>query len=62
MTSKPTPTSKPKIPLPVNPDYEVVWHGAKVSPTGERGQLLPETHAVGSTWQACVNRILKSRG
>ena len=56
MTSKSTPT-KPRIPLPVNPDYEVVWHGAMVSPSGEKGQLLPETHNVSSTWDPCVEKL-----
>lgn len=49
----------PKVPLPKNndDDYEVVWHGGLVSPSGQKGQLLPDTHNVGSTWDASVERI-----
>lgn len=56
--SKSTPSKR--IPLPRNPEYEVVWHGAMVSPSGEKGQLLPETHAVGSTWDPCVAKLRKT--
>lgn len=38
-------------------EYDVVWHGGMVSPSGEKGQLLPETHNVSSTWDACVDRL-----
>jgi hypothetical protein len=51
-------TSKSTSPSPrVTVEYEVVWSGATVSPWGERGSLLPPTHAVGSTWQACADVI-----
>lgn len=59
MTNKSTPT-KPRIPLPKNPEVEVVWHGGMVSPSGQKGQLLPDTHAVGSTWNASV-RVLRQQ-
>jgi hypothetical protein len=58
MTNKSTP-SKPRIPLPVNPEVEVVWNGATRSAWGEKGSLLPPTHNVGSTWQPSVNRLRK---
>lgn len=54
--NKSTP-SKPRIPLPKNPEVEVVWSGSTVSPWGERGSLLPPSHNVGSTWDASVSRI-----
>jgi hypothetical protein len=54
--TKSTP-SKPRIPLPVNPEVEVVWSGSHVSPWGEKGSLLPPTHNVGSAWQPCVEKL-----
>jgi hypothetical protein len=59
MTTKSTPT-KPRIPLPVNPEVEVVWSGSHISPWGERGSLLPPTHNVGSTWQASVQQLRRT--
>jgi hypothetical protein len=56
MTTKSTPT-KPRIPLPVNPEVDVVWSGSSVSAWGEKGSLLPPTHNVGSTWEPSVNRL-----
>lgn len=57
MKNAPSGTGKPRIPFAPQPEYDVVWHGAKVSPSGEKGQLLPETHAVGSTWDAGVEKL-----
>lgn len=52
------PHDRPRIPLPKNPDVEVVWSGASTR-YGEKGQLLPDTHAVGSTWNASVSKLRK---
>jgi hypothetical protein len=57
MKNAPSGTGKPRIPLPKNPEVEVVWSGSTVSKWGERGSLLPPTHNVGSTWDASVARI-----
>jgi hypothetical protein len=46
-----------KVPPAPPLEYDVIWHGAKVSASGEKGQLLPETHDVSSTWTASVNRL-----
>lgn len=56
--TKSTPT-KPRIPFAPQPEYDVVWHGARVSPSGQKGQLLPDTHSVSSTWDASVERLRK---
>jgi hypothetical protein len=46
-----------RVPLPVNPEVDVVWHGGLRSPSGQVGQLLPETHNVSSTWGPSVRRL-----
>lgn len=52
----PIPTRR--VPFAKLPEYEVVWNGTSTT-FGERGQLLPETHAVSSTWGPSVERLRK---
>jgi hypothetical protein len=56
MTNKSIP-SKPRVPLPVNPEVDVVWSGTTISPWNEKGSLLPPSHAVGSTWKPSVEKL-----
>jgi hypothetical protein len=49
--------SKPRIPLPKNPEVDVVWSGSRVSPWGEKGSLLPPSHNVSSTWAPSVRKL-----
>ncbi len=57
MKNAPSGTGKPRIPLPRNPEVEVVWSGSTVSKWNEKGSLLPPSHTVGSTWDASVAKI-----